>query len=159
MLVKAIQLLQKVFNGKVILEFPFAANAANFEITKTGTYSIWQKSQGVQLLPFNRCCIKIKNELTGEAVPLNTSGAGPSSNNGIVRRMKLFSFSAGEGTYKATLAEGSGSLETPDKGKYFIQVRESGPDHYIPVAIALIILSVACIIGGSIFGTMAEQLF
>ena len=159
MLFKAIKLLQKVFNGKVVSEFAFAAKNAGFEITKNGTYSIWQKTKNAQLLPFNECSVTIQNQLTKEVVTLNTSGAGPSSNIGTIRRMKVYTFSAEAGNYTATLIKSPGSMKHACKDKYFIQIRESKPDYYVPVAIVLIILSVACIIGGLLMGIMADELF
>lgn len=159
MLTKAIKLLLKFFNGKVILEFPFTTKGAGFKITKSGMYSIWQKTKNAKLLPFNKCSVTIQNELTKEAVTLNTSSAGPSSNNGAIRRMKLSAFSAIAGKYIATLIEGSESMEYDDNEKYFIQIRESKPDYYIPVGIAFIILSLGFIIGGFILGIMADRLF
>ncbi len=159
MLLKAIKLLQKVFNRKVVSEFAFAAKNAGFEITKNGTYSIWQKTKNAKLFPFNKCSVTIQNQLTKEPVMLSSSIAGPSANKGTMRRMKLFTFSAEAGNYTATLTNAPDSMEHGDNDKYFIQIRESKPDYCIPVAIVLIILSVACIIGGSILGIMADQLF
>ena len=46
-----------------------------------------------------------------------------------------------------------------DYDKYFIQVRESQPIVHVLIGIILLILAGFCIIGGLVFGILADQIF
>ena len=85
--------------------------------------------------------------------------------------MELFRFSAPAGKYTLKLIPGSSisavensiinllPAKMVDYDKYFIQVRESQPTFLVFVAIALIVLAGFCIIGGFVFGLLADQIF
>lgn len=85
--------------------------------------------------------------------------------------MELYRFKAPAGEYKLELTEGSSisSAENSllkvvparmvDYDKYFIQVRESQPRYIALAGMVLIALAGLCIIGGLVFGILADQIF
>ena len=40
-LIKGIKLMQKSFNGAILLEIPYTQKNGQFIVSKTGTYAIW----------------------------------------------------------------------------------------------------------------------
>ncbi len=170
-LVKAIKLLKKNFSGKIIKEFPLTKKSAEFEITKDGTCSIWEKSHSAKLIPAVKFKSKIQNNVTGQGVIVSPSTIGQSVRNGQIRRMQLFLFSAKAGNYSIEVnkdPDNSGSdkinpeilpVIVLEDEKYFIQVRESQADKYILFGILLVIISVCSIACGFIFGINAERIF
>ncbi|MEP6676944.1 MAG: hypothetical protein ABJA78_17410, partial [Ferruginibacter sp.] len=84
--------------------------------------------------------------------------------------MKMFQFKTGVGNYHIEFTEAPGiensEMTNADpiakpgtKGIFFIQIRESQPDYFIPLGVLMIIFSVACIICGFIFGFLADEIF
>lgn len=171
LLVVSIGLVRKGFNGKIIVELPFATRRVNFSIPKPGSYSIWQKAPLLQKVPVDAFKPVITRQSTGEKVPLSASLSRASSNDGSTGRMELFTFPAVAGDYTLELTEGS-SISALERfavkaiparevapGQYFIQVRENPPFYYSVVGIPLIVVSGLLIVGGFVLGLLAHQLF
>jgi hypothetical protein len=171
LLYKSIGLVRKSFSGNVLLELPFVQKSATFEITESGVYSIWQKGQYFRKLPVDKFKPVIYNEATKERISLFPSIFRPNSNDGTTVKIELFRFSAAPGKYSIDLAEGSSitKLESllssvfpakkADIDKYYILVRESQPFYYILIGIPLIAISGFLMIGGLVFGILADQIF
>jgi len=169
-LITAIKLARKSFNGDIILEIPFQRKISNFEISKSGVYSIWHKGPIFRKAPLNKFRPLIMNEVMKEEITLIPSIFRPNSNNGITGSMELFRFSVPVGKYQLELREGSSvtkaehvisglfPLKMVDIENYYIQVRESQPFYYVVIGILLISLSGLLIIGGLVFGILADQL-
>lgn len=161
----------KSFGGKVLLELPFIQKKATFEITESGVYSIWQKGQYFRKLPVDKFKPVIYNEATKERIVLSPSIFRPNSNDGITVKIELFRFSAAPGKYSIDLAEGSSitKLESvlsaifpakkADIDKYYILVRESQPFYYVIIGIPLMAIAGILMIGGLVFGILADQIF
>jgi hypothetical protein len=171
LLYKSIVLVGKSFGGKVLLELPFIQKSASFEITESGVYAIWQKGQYFRKLPVDRFKPVIYHESTKEKLSLFPSIFRPNSNDGSTVKIELFRFSAAPGKYSIDLAEGSSitKLESllssvfpakkADINKYYILVRESQPFYYLLIGIPLIAISGLLMIGGLVFGILADQIF
>ena len=171
LLYKSIMLVRKSFSGKILLELPFIQKSATFEITESGVYSIWQKGQYFRKLPVDKFKPVIYNEATRERISLFPSIFRPNSNDGKTVKIELFRFSATPGKYSIDLAEGSSiaklekvlssvfPAKKADIDKYYILVRESQPFYYILIGIPLIAISGILIIGGLVFGILADQIF
>jgi hypothetical protein len=169
-LIRAIKLLKKTFNGEIILEIPYSRKISTFEITKPGVYAIWHKGQIFRKAPLNKFKPLIRNTITKEEIVLSPSFFRLNSNNGRTGRMELFRFSAPSGIFQLELMEGSSvtlfeqaisglfPLKKVDIENYFIQVRESQPFYYILIGIPLVSLAGFLIIGGLVFGILADQL-
>jgi len=170
-LIKIIRFVKKSFIGEIILEIPFTQKNARFVITKAGIYSIWQQGQYLRKMPVDKFSPLVQNELTMERVKLTPSVFRPNSNDGITFKMELFRFSASEGKYRIEITEGSSvskiesiiSSLVPakmiDYDKYYIQIRESQPFYFVIIGILLLILAAFLIIGGLVFGILANQVF
>jgi len=170
-LIKAIRLVKKTFNGEIILEIPFSQKISTFEITKPGVYSIWHKGKIFRKAPLDKFKPLIRNAVTKEEIVLIPSFFRPNSNNGRTGRMELFRFSAPAGKFKLELTEGSSvtsleqaisglfPLKQVDVDHYFIQVRESQPLLFVILGIVMLVLSGLCIIGGLVIGILAGQIF
>lgn len=170
MLIKAIKLLSKAFNGSILLEIPFTTKSAGFEIHQEGSYAIWQKGQVFSKTPVGEFKPEIRDVFTQNKIALRPSLLRPSSNSGRSARMELYTFSAPAGKYTLTLVEGASisRLEhavsdllpgrPADPDQYFIQIRESLPLYLKLVAIPFILLSAGLIIGGLVAGLLAKQL-
>jgi hypothetical protein len=170
-LIVSIKLVRKSFSGNVILEIPFAIKSSEFEIFKSGNYSIWHKGPVFRKAPVDKFRPVIRKASTKEVITLIPSIFRPNSNNGSTGRMELFRFSAPAGKYELELTEGSSvsmverginrifPLKKVETDAYFIQVRESQPFYFIPIGIFLITLAGLCIIGGLVFGILADQIF
>jgi hypothetical protein len=170
-LLYSIKLVRKSFSGDIILEISFTQKSADFVITKPGNYSIWHKGQFFRKAPLNQFKPVIINKSTGDKIWLSPSIFRPNSNNGVTARMELFRFILPAGKYRLELDEGSSisgfensiiryfPVRQADLDKYFIQVRESQPSIFVIFGIILISLAGLCIIGGLIFGILADQIF
>ncbi len=171
LLYKSVRLVGKSFSGKVLLELPYIQKSATFEITESGVYSIWQKGQYFRKLPVDKFKPVIYNESTKERIVLFPSIFRPNSNDGIMAKIELFRFSATPGKYSIDLAEGSSitkfesvlssifPAKKADIDKYYILVRESQPFYYIIIGIPLIAIAGILMIGGLVFGILADQIF
>jgi len=171
LLYKSIMLVRKSFSGNVLLELPFIQKNATFEITESGVYSIWQKGQYFRKLPVDRFKPVIYNEATKEKLSLFPSIFRPNSNDGKTVKIELFRFSAAPGKYSIDLVEGSSitKLESllasvfpakkADIDKYYILISESQPFYYILIGIPLIVIAGLLMIGGLVFGILADQIF
>lgn len=169
-LIKAIKILRRTFNGEVIIDIPFSCKISDFEITKPGVYAIWHKGQVFRKAPLNIFKPRIRNEVNREEITLIPSLFRPNSNNGRTGRMELFRFTATIGKYRLELAEGSSvtlfeqaisslfPLKKVDPGDYYIQIRESQAFFYVLIGISLISLAGLLIIGGLVSGILADQL-
>lgn len=170
-LIKAIKMMRRTFSGSIILEIPYSLKSSDFEISRTGVYSIWHKGHIFRKAPLDQYKPVIRNTLTNEEIMLIPSIFRANTNNGFTARMELFRFSAPAGRYNMVLAEGS-SISMFDRGitrlfplkmvdyeNYYIQVRESQPFYYMMIGILLLIIAGFFIIGGLVFGILADQLF
>ena len=171
LLYKSIRLVSKTFSGKVLLELPFIQKSATFEITESGVYSIWQKGQYFRKLPVDKFKPVIYNETTKERIALFPSMFRPNSNDGITAKIELSRFSATPGKYSIDLAEGSSitKLESvlssifpakkADIDKYYILVHRKASHFIISLSNALIVIAGILMIGGLVFGILADQIF
>jgi len=169
-LIKTIKLVGKSFSGDIILEIPYSLKSSGFEITKSGVYSVWHKGRIFRKAPLDKFKPHIINEVTREEIALSPSIFRPNSNNGSTGRMELYRFSAPAGKYLLELKEGS-SISLVDRGinhlfplkmvdleNYFIQIRKSQPFYFVLIGILLLIIAGFLIIGGLVFGILADQL-
>jgi len=169
-LIRAIRLVKKSFSGDILLEIPFSGKISDFEITKSGVYSIWHKGQVFRKAPLHLFKPSVRNSTSSEELALIPSVFRPNTNNGRIGRTELFRFSAAAGKYQLKLMEGSSitqceraisnlfPLKPVDLGNYFIQIRESQPLYYVVIGILLLILAGFLIIGGLVSGILADQL-
>lgn len=170
-LIFSIRLLQEFFSGDIILEMPYSQKSAELIIFKSGYYSIWHKGQFFRKAPLDEFRPEIITKSTGEKIKLSSLLLRPNTNNGKTARMELFRFSAPAGKYIMELAEGSSinvvekalirllPVKMVDYDKYFIQIRETKPVFHILVGIVLVAIAGLCIIGGFVFGILADQIF
>jgi hypothetical protein len=170
-LIFAIRMVQKTTGGSIILEIPYSQKSADFEITRTGKYSIWHLGQFFRKAPLDEFRPVITNKSTGEETVLSTLLFRPNMNNGITARMELFRFSLPAGKYRLQLLPGSSisgvedafirrlPLKKVDTGKYFIQVRATQPFILLIAGILLLVLAGFCIIGGLVVGILFDQIF
>lgn len=170
-LIFSIKFVQKIFSGNIILEIPYSQKSASFILARTGIYSIWHKGQFFRKAPLDKFKPEIIDKSTGLNIRLTPSIFMPNSNNGKTARMELYRFSASPGRYVLELTEGSSisrveksiirllPVKMVDYDKYFIQVRESQPVIHVLIGIVLLTFSGFCIIGGLVFGILADQIF
>jgi hypothetical protein len=169
-LIKAIKLIRRTFSGNIILEIPYSLKSADFEITKTGVFSIWHKGQIFRKAPLDKYKPLIRNTVSNEEIILIPSLFRANTNNGFTARMELFRFSAPAGKYNMMITEGS-SISMLDRGithlfplkmvdfeNYYLQIRESQPFYYVLIGISLLIMAGFFIIGGTVLGFLADQL-
>ena len=170
-LIFSIKFVQKTFSGNIILEIPYSQKYAEFILDKPGTYSIWHKGQFFRKAPLDEFKPEIINKSTGLKIRLTSFLLRPNSNNGKTARMELYRFYASTGRYIMELTEGSSisgaenifirliPVKMVDYDKYFIQIRESQPVFHVLIGIVLITLGGLCMIGGLVFGILADQIF
>lgn len=170
-LIFSIKFIQKTFYGNSILEIPYSQKSAEFTLSKPGNYSIWHKGQFYTKAPLDEYKPEIINQSTGQKIELSSYLFRPNENNGLTARMELFRFTAAPGKYILNLTEGSSISDVEnnliriipapmvDYDKYFIQVRESQKFIKVFIGIAVIVFSAICIIGGLVFGILADQIF
>lgn len=170
-LIFSIKLVRKTVSGNIILEIPYSQKNSEFTLNSPGSYSIWHKGQFFRKAPLDEYKPEIIDRSTGFKVSLFPSMIRPNLNNGKTARMELYRFSAPAGIYRLELTEGSGISgveksvirllpgKMVDYDKYFIQVRESQSPFTFLIGIALIVLSGLCIVGGLVFGILADQIF
>jgi hypothetical protein len=170
-LILSIKILQKNFSGNIILEIPYSRKSTELIITESGYYSIWHKGQFFRKAPLDEFRPEITNKSTGEKIKLSSLLLRSNTNNGKTARMELFRFSAPAGKYVLELAAGSSinlaenallrilPVKMVDYDKYFIQIRETIPVFYVLVGIVLAAIAGLCMIGGLVFGILADQIF
>jgi len=171
LLIFSIRLVQKTFSGNIILRLPYLQRSSDFILPKHGSYSIWHEGQFFRKAPLDEFRPEITSKSTGQIIRLWPSLFRPNWNNGRKARMELYRFSAPDGEYRLELTEGS-SISAAEKSiirvvpakmvdldKYFILVRESQPRFIAIIGIGLIALAGFCIIGGLVFGILADQIF
>ena len=170
-LIFSIKLLQKNFSGSIILEIPYSQKSAELIIPRSGHYSTWHKGQFFRKAPLDEFRPEITSKLTGEKIKLSTLWLRPNTNNGKTARMELFRFSAPAGKYLIELADGSSitvmektimrllPAKMVDYDKYFIQIRETTTVFFVLAGIVFAVIAGLCIIGGLVFGILADQIF
>ena len=170
-LVKAIQLFRKTFNGKLIIEIPYLQNGGKFSVTKAGNFAIWQKGQMFKRTPVDKFKLHIVEQLTKEEIKLYFSILRPHTNNFSTGRMELYRFYAPIGNYQIEFREGSNvskleslvssiiPVKSVDLAKYFIEIRESQSQLMTFLAIPMILLGMFGTIGGLVLGILADQIF
>lgn len=171
LLIFSIKLVRNTFSGNMILEMPYLQKSAQFELTKSGKYSIWHKGQFFRKAPLDEFRPVIIDEFNNREIRLSSILFRPNTNNGSTARMELFRFSAPAGKYRIELVEGSSitgienrlikqiPAKMVDLDKYFIQVRKSQPLILLIAGIVLITISGLCIIGGLVMGILSDQIF
>ncbi len=170
-LIFSIKLVQKTFSGNIILRLPYLDKSSELVLTKSGYYSIWHEGQFFTKAPLDEFRPEITSKSTGQTIKLWPSLLRPNANDGRKARMELYRFTAPAGQYKLELTEGA-SISYAEKSflrvvparmaeydKYSIEVRESQPRFIAIIGIGLITLAGLCIIGGLIFGILADQIF
>jgi hypothetical protein len=170
LLIKAIRLVKKSFNGELIHEVPYARKISDFEIPYPGVYSVWHKGQVFRKAPLDKFKPFIINFRTKDEIELSPSIFRPNTNNGRTGRTELFRFSAPAGKYRLKLAEGSSvsmleqgisglfPLKKVDPEDYFIQIRVSQPINNVLTGIPMIVLAGFLMIGGLVLGILADEL-
>jgi len=170
-LIFSIKLLQKNFSGNIVLEIPYSQKSAELIIPESGYYSIWHKGQFFRKAPLDEFRPQIISKLTGEKVKLSTLWLRPNTNNGKTARMELFRFSAPAGKYFLELTDGSSitvaektllrllPVKMVDYKEYFIQIRETSSVFLVLAGIVSAVLAGLCIVGGIVFGILADQIF
>lgn len=170
-LIKGIQLIRKSFNGLLLLEISFLQQSGKFSIGKAGNFSIWQRAPLLKRTPVDQFKPHIINLQTNEEVAIFHSISGMQANNFSDGRMEMFTFSAPAGEFQLELRSGTSvtGLQSAltklipkgnlDLSKYFIQVRVSQPQIFAFLAIPIILIGAAGIIGGFVFGLLADRLF
>ncbi|RZJ82414.1 MAG: hypothetical protein EOO47_00650 [Flavobacterium sp.] len=143
----------------------------NFSVQKAGNFSIWLKAPILSRTPIDLYKPEIFNSETKEELPISYSYTGMHSNNFSDGRAEIFTFTAPIGNYNLSLIEGTSAtgldrlvtIISPagnlNLSNYAIQVRESQPQYYAYLAIPIIILGGAGILGGFVIGLLADQLF
>lgn len=146
-------MLQKTFNGKVIVSTPFTQKETSFQLSHTGIYAIWQEGRLFGKTPVDKFKIYILREPEGPEINLSPSIFRPSLSGWKKARMELKRFSATNGSYKLLITEGSSlsafeklysrlfPAQLIDYDQYFIQVRESQPLHRMLLAIPLFLIA------------------
>lgn len=169
LLVKAIRLLIKVFNGKMIIEMPFLTKEMAFDIPEDGIYSIWQKGQFLRKTPVGTFKPVVLRQPQQELVQLSHSLLSPKMNDFETARMELYTFSANKGSYllKIDEREGVSKMATflsgilPNKmvdlDRYFLQIRVAQPFYLMLIAIPFTLLSFGLTVGGFIMGLIANE--
>lgn len=170
-LIFSVRVIQKSFSGSIVLEIPYSQKSAEFALTKPGYYSIWHKGQFFRKAPLDEFKPEITDESTGLKINLTSLLFRPNTNNGTTARMEIYRFTAPAGKYLIELKEGTSisgienrmidliPVRMVDYDKYYIQVRENQPFYQVVTGIVLIVLSGLFIIGGLVFGILAEQIF
>jgi len=169
-LIKAIQLLKKAFNGKIVLEIPYLQQGGRFSVTNAGNFSIWQKGPMFKRTPIDKFKLYIYEVSTKEELKLHFSLLRPHTNNFSTGRMELYRFYAPIGNYKIKFREGSNvskleslvgniiPIQSVDLTKYFIEIRESQSQLMTFLAIPMVLLGVFGTVGGFVLGLLADQI-
>ena len=171
LLIIAFKLLWRASKGKVLLTLPFNDRADYFTVTKSGVHSISHKGPILKKTPAGNFRPQITNLTTNEVVKINPSVMSPRSNNFSYGIMELFTFYAPVGKYKLDLVAGSSvssfqkmigtmiPLADIDLKQYFIEIRESQSQLLTILSIPLLLLGIAGMVCGLVFGLLADKLF
>ncbi|KRG35427.1 hypothetical protein ACQKC9_02195 [Psychrobacter sp. NPDC078409] len=168
---KAIKLFSNAFNGIILLTLPYNDNAGSFTVSKSGIYAIWHKGPLFKKTPLTQFRTHILNTATDKEIKLNRSILSPRSNNFDTGRMELFTFKAEAGHYELKLVPGSSTsrfqamiggaipLADIDLNHYSIEIQKSQAQILTILAIPLLLLGIAGIVGGLVVGLLAEKIF
>lgn len=168
---KAIKLFSNAFNGIILLTLPYNDNAGSFTVSKPGVYAIWHKGPLFKKTPLTYFKPHILNTATDKEIKLNRSMVSPRSNNFNTGRMELFTFKAEAGHYELKLVPGSSTsrfqamiggaipLTNIDLNHYSIEIQKSQAQILTILAIPLLLLGIAGIVGGLVIGLLAEKIF
>lgn len=171
LLIMAVKLLWQASKGKVLLTLPFNDRADHFTVTKSGVHSISQKGPILKKTPAGNFWPQITNLATNEVIKISPSIMSPRSNNFSTGIMELFTFYASVGEYKLDLVTGSSvssfqkmigtiiPLADIDLEQYFIEIRESQSQLWTMLSIPLLLLGMAGMVCGLVFGLLAEKVF
>jgi hypothetical protein len=170
-LVKGIKLTRKSFHGALLLEMPYLQTSGQFSVAEGGDFSIWHKAPLLKRTPLDQYKPHLYNSVTNEELPVSKSYSGMQTSDFSDGRMEIFTFVAPVGNYTLKLEDGtslsgiqsvianavpSGNL---DLSKHFVQIRKTQPQIFAFLAIPITILGAGGIIGGLVFGLLADQLF
>ncbi len=168
LLIISIRILWRATNGKILLTLPFNDRLGTFTVTQAGVYSIWHKGAILKKTPAGDFKPHIVNLKTNEVVALNTSIMSPRSNGFSTGRMELFTFNAPAGQYQLSLIKGSSvssfqkaigkvvPLKDIDLDRYSIEIRQSQSQLLTMLSIPLLLLGMAGIVCGLVFGLLIE---
>ena len=168
---KAIKLFSNAFNGIILLTLPYNDNAGSFTVSKSGIYAIWHKGPLFKKTPLTQFRPHILNTATDKEIKLDRSILSTCSNNFDTRRMELFTFRAETGHYELKLVPGSSTsrfqamigsaipLADIDLNHYSIEIQKSQAQILTILAIPLLLLGIAGIVGGLVVGLLAEKIF
>lgn len=168
---KAIKLFSNAFNGIILLTLPYNDNAGSFTVSKPGVYAIWHKGPLFKKTPLTYFKPHILNTATDKEIKLNRSMVSPRSNNFNTGRMEIFTFKAEAGHYELKLVPGSSTsrfqamiggaipLTNIDLNHYSIEIQKSQAQILTILAIPLLLLGIAGIVGGLVIGLLAEKIF
>ena len=169
--VKAIQILNKTFNGKILTEIQYLQSGGQFSVKVAGNFSVWQKGQMFKRTPIDKFKLHIYEKSTNEEIKLNSSLLRPQTNNFSTGRMELYRFYAPIGNYEIEFREGSNvsklesligtiiPLQPADLSKYFIEIRQSQPQIITLLAIPMLLIGLFGTVGGLVMGLIADQIF
>lgn len=168
---KAIKLFSNAFNGVILLTLPYNDNADSFTVSTSGVYTIWHKGPLFKKTPLTQFRPRILNTATDKEIKLNRSILSPRSNSFDTGRMELFTFKAKAVHYELKLVPGSSTsrfqamiggaipLADIDLNHYSIEIQKSQAQILTILAIPLLLLSIAGIVGGLAVGLLAEKIF
>lgn len=171
--VRVHRLYKKIFKNEIVVEFFLDNTEIDFELPSTGYYSIWQKGEFFKRSFVDKYKLQLINLDSNIAVRLYGSLMRPNSNNMKTAEMELFWFKSSVGTYKLSLING-GSITRAEslltnplvlnnsrssRSKSSIQVRKSAFPGASLIFILLILFSFFCVLGGFVFGLLADRIF
>ncbi len=171
LLVLGIRSLWMASQGKILLSLPFNDGSGEFKLTKSGFYSVLHKGPILKKTPVADFRPQIVNLDTNDIITLNASIMSPRSSGFSTARTELFTFNAPAGEYELSLIEGSSvstfqtaigriiPLANIDLEQYVIEVRESQSQLLTMLSIPLLLLGMAGMVCGLVFGLLADKLF
>ena len=167
------RLYKKVFKNDVLVELFLDDKEVDLELPSSGYYSVWQKGELFKFSFVNKYKPQLINKNTNSIVRLHYSVMRPNSNNFKTAEMELFWFKAHSGNYKLKLISGlsitrlESTLTSPlvlnsvraNPSPYRFQVRKSAFPGATVIFILLMLFSFFCVLGGFVFGLLADQIF
>jgi len=159
LLIKAIRILRKSFAGDMIVEIPFSQKITEFEITKPGVYSIWQKGPYIRKMPVDEFKPILRERSANQEIKLEKPLFRPNAKNLNTIKMEIFRFTAEKGSYRLEIAPGTSisaleriisnlvPVKKAELNQYSLLVRQSMPFLCTLAGILLLVLSGFLIIG------------
>mgnify|MGYP003604412388 CR=1 FL=1 len=171
-LIKGIKILRKAIHGKIVLELPLSEYTSNFNIKKSGMFSIWWQAGFLTSIPVHLFKPKIINKNTLENITLDASILSPQTNNFDIARLEVYTFSAKKGDYSIEMVEGSSvnyfqtevasyfsSNKKFDFNKIKIQIRESQSQFMTLLGIPISLIGGGGLLLSFVLSLLADQVF